>query len=311
MKNDTHFIPNKITFIVLGSIIFATIGYAAFYSFNKNKKNVNTQSDLLKVTLVDEKKQDQRLIDSDNDGAYDWVEELWPELDPHNPDSDGDGVLDGKYIQQKRKIREKTRLGENEIQSNLTETEKLGRSVYTALLAINNSGGSIDENTQEKISDNIAKYISDLSLGSKVYLRENMHLVPDNKKNSYTYRDKMIDIFKRYPVKTSEINLIINASKNPDNYKKELERATLKYDEYINELAIMKVPYLIAGRHTQLLNTISQLYGSLSNLSLEDYDEVVALSSLVQIEKIMNTIVEVNLKIGKYFDIISDESIFQ
>ncbi len=310
MKNHKHFIPNKITLIIFGLFALGLIAYGIFYSYQKKQKTEVSESDILKVALVDDDK-DGRFLDSDNDGAYDWVEELWPELDPQNPDSDGDGVLDGKYIQQKQQIREKERLGGIDIESTLTESEKLGRSVYTALLAIEKSGGNLDENTKGQISENIVGYISDLSLGTKLYIREQLDLVEDTKENSYAYRDAMLSFYKKYPVNTSEINLIINATEDPQKYRIDLEDAAIKYDKYINELILMKVPYVIAGRHTELLNTAGQLEGALKNLTLEEYDEVVALASLVQIEKTMNTIVDVNIHIEKYFDIIEDGTIFK
>ena len=313
MKNNKHHISNKKIFAVFGIIVLAAIAYGIFYLTTKNK-TIDKDSDrgTIDVTLVNEKEtKDSRIIDTDGDGVYDWIEELWPELDPHNPDSDGDGVSDGKYIQQRQLIQEKERSVDSVAKTTLTESEKLGRSVYTALLAIQNSGGTFDENTQEQISENIMDYISDLSLGSKIYIRDEVELVSDTKDNSYIYRDKMLALFKKYPVRTSEINLIMQATKEPIRYRDEIEAVSIKYDSYIHDLSGIKVPYIIAGRHTELLNALGQLEGSLKNLSLEDIDDVVSLASLVQMEKTMNTIVETNLKINTYFDIISDPSVFR
>lgn len=291
---------------MLGGIL-----YGIFYIYQNKKVSENTESDILKVSFVDEKNNKEILfLDSDNDGAYDWVENLWPELDPYNPDSDGDGILDGKYIQQKQLIREKNRLGLTGTKSVLSESEKLGRSVYTALLAIQNSGGAINEKDQEQISENIVDYISDLSLGSKTYIRSELILVPDSMENSYAYRTKMEKFLTDNPIKISDINLFIKSLKDPQEYMNEIEEAAIKYDFYVSELSKMKVPYAIAGRHTEFLNAVGQVEGALKNLTLEEYDDIVVLSSLVQIEKILNSIVDASIHIEKYFDIISDPSIF-
>ena len=42
-------------------------------------------------------KYEENLKDSDNDGLKDWEEELY-KTDPHNPDTDGDGYLDGEEV---------------------------------------------------------------------------------------------------------------------------------------------------------------------------------------------------------------------
>ena len=311
MNDHKHFLPNKLSFIILGLFALGFISYGIFYSYQeKKKKNEQAENPLIEVTLVEDTIPKELLIDSDNDGAYDWVEKLWPELDPNNPDSDGDGVLDGKYIEQKKRIIEKERLGGVDIASTLTESEKLGRSVYTALFAIEQSGGVIDLKTQEQISENVVNYISDLSLGSKTYIRGELELVADNKENSYTYRDEMKKFLTSNPIQVSEINLFTKSLEDPQQYMTEIEEAAIKYDAYVTTLSAIKVPYAIAGRHTELLNAAGQIEGALKNLTLEEYDEIVALSSLVQIKKTLNSIVDASVHIEKYFDIISDPTIF-
>ncbi len=307
-KNFRDFVPSKIAYIILGLFILGFIAYGIYFSYKK--KQSRKADDLIDVTLVNDNKDGKYFLDSDGDGAYDWVENLWPELDPHNPDSDGDGVLDGKYIRQKQIIRERERRGIVGVESNLSESEKLGRGVYTALVALRESGGELDDATKEKISNNIANYVSDLSLGKKLYLREDLNLVSDNKENSFAYRKAMQNLFKIYPINTSEIELIVKATKDPQEYTKELKIATTKYDNYVLELANMNVPYIIAGRHTELLNAVGQLDGSLKNLESENYDDVVALASIIQIKKTFSTIIDANTHIAEYFDIISEDGIF-
>ncbi len=307
-KNFRDFVPSKIAYIILGLFILGFISYGIYFSYKK--KHSEEDEKLLDVSLVDNEKDDDFFLDSDHDGAYDWVENLWPELDPNNPDSDGDGVLDGKYIRQKQRIREKERRGTVGIESNLTESEKLGRSVYTALYALRESGADIDETTKQKISDNISNYISDLTLGDKLYLREDLNLVSDNKEHSFSYRNNMNKLFDLYTVNTSEIELIIKATKDPEDYKTEINNTLAKYRVYVGKLSDMNVPYIIAGRHTELLNAVGQLYGSLKNLSGDEYDDVVALSSIVQIKKTFNSIIDANTYIEEYFNIISEEGIF-
>ena len=94
MKEKQRYTPNKTTLIVFGIIVLAAIAYGIFYV--KQNRSTDTEKNiknLIDVALIDDtKEKDPRLIDTDGDGVYDWVEKLYPELDPNNPDSDGDGV---------------------------------------------------------------------------------------------------------------------------------------------------------------------------------------------------------------------------
>ena len=177
IQNLKRYMPSKMVLIVLGLLVLGFLSYGAFYLYQKSRGLTVDGENFVQVSLVDDIENKDRFLDSDNDGAYDWVERLWPELDPFNPDSDGDGVLDGKYIRQKQLIRDRERFASNEVFEELTASQQLGRSIYSALYAIEQSGGTIDEQTQDKIAENVMNYVSDLSLGSKTYLRDELTLV--------------------------------------------------------------------------------------------------------------------------------------
>ena len=306
--NINQYLPSKK--VRIGIIIFLVllIVFLLYTFVFKNKSN--TDSNLIDVSLVNEERDAAYYLDSDNDGAYDWEEALWPELDPNNPDSDGDGVLDGKYIQNKRAIAERERRGGLAGDSNLSETEKLGRSALTALIAIAQSGGNFDATTEAQFSKNISNYISELTLGDQLYTRDQLLLVDDTKENTYRYRDTMVGLFTKYPIATSDIELIIQATENPSEYQGGLRSSSKKYNEYLSELTSIEVPYAIAGRHTELVNNVSQLNAGIENLMQEEIDELVSLALIIQLEDIMNSTVDAIIKINTFFEIISDPSVF-
>lgn len=83
------FLNNKIPLIVIvmgALIVFGGIIFVLKYSKQDtllgNKNSIN---------------QSQDFMDSDNDGLRDWEEELY-HTDPLNPDTDGDGYLDGEEV---------------------------------------------------------------------------------------------------------------------------------------------------------------------------------------------------------------------
>ena len=306
--NIQSYLPSKKVRILVITLIVLLLGYVVYLLIGKN---IGTNSNnFVEVALVDNKKS-ELFIDTDGDGAYDWEEALWPELDPNNPDSDGDGVLDGKYIQNKRAIAERERLGGSFLESNLSETEKLGRSTLTALIAVVQAGGTLDANTEAQFSENVTKYISDLTLGDRLYTRDQLELVEDSKENIYTYRDTVTGLFKKYPIATSDIELLVQAIETPEEYLGRVRSVSKKYNEYLIQLVSMEVPYAIAGRHTELINSVSQMAAAFDNLLQEEIDELVSLSALVQMRTLMDDVADAIININAFFEIVKDPSIFE
>jgi len=214
-------------------------------------------------------------------------------------------VLDGQYIDIQNALAERARGGGIIVETDLSETEKLGRSLFTALLAAEQTTNGLDETTQDQISGNVADYISNLSYADNVYTRNMLFLVPDTKINSYAYRDEMKKVFTSYPVATSDIELIIRGTENPEEYKNKIRSTHLKYQGYLQKIVSLEVPYSIANQHTRLINVVGQIEAALFNLSQDDADDLVSLSSIVQTEKIMNQVTDTIIKINEYFEIVS------
>ncbi len=306
MKKNNYFnksISYKLTYSIIGFLLLAFVVYGLYVNYKDSQQKQGDKKNYLDVNFLNDKKnKDPQFIDSDEDGAPDWLENLFPELDPNDPDSDNDGVLDGEYIRQKRMIHNKTRQDTTGV--HLTPSEELGRGLYSAIFAVTKADGSLDTETKEKMSDNVVRYIKNLPLNSKLYLRDDIHTVLDTKESSFAYKKRMEELFKKYPINTSEITLILKAAKEPQKFQTEIEKAITKYDLYIHELETMDVPSLVAGRHTELLNAVNQLDGALKNLIREDKDDVVTLSSITQVNKIIQNVVDANTHIAMYFDII-------
>lgn len=313
--NIQAYLPSRKIRIALGIILIlglAYLGYVLFDTYTPSDSQEVNYINVQAVTDSSRTRSAEYFIDTDNDGAYDWEEALWPELDPNNPDSDGDGVLDGKYIQAKKDIQERARRGVDIAESDLTQTQKFGRGAFAALLAIQESGGEITAETQEQFSNNLAQYVTELTLGEKVYTRDELLLVEDTKESTYAYMESMKKLFTTYPVATSDIELIVSAIENTQEYRGRARSIQLKYEAYLTELTSLEVPYIIAGRHTELINNISQIAAAAKNLAQdeEEVDDLVSLSVIVQLENILNTTAEAIIKINTFFDIITTPNIF-
>jgi hypothetical protein len=297
----------KIVVISLAILLLGAIIYTGIKNFQKTGSVIGND---LSVSFVDDKNNPDTL-DTDEDGVPDWQERLLG-LDPLKVDSDNDGVSDGMFVRNMRQIQEGRALGADGITSNLTESEKLGRSLATAILAIEQAGGEFDQETQEIISNNVAEYINNLPIGGTLYVRDSLTKVSNSKENVYAYRNKLTKLLETYPINGSDIELLAKALQDGNQaYKTSLERTAIKYDSLTQELAAIPVPSVIAGKHTEFLNSLASLTGALKNLSQEEPDQVVTMSVLSQLQKIVETLVDSSQDLELFFTIIQDESIFE
>lgn len=275
----------------------------------KEQQEEQKQNQQINVSLINEDDIQERERDTDNDGVPDWEERLWG-LNPERADSDGDGVSDAQYIQYKKNIQERRELGIENIEDDLSESQKLGRSLYTALLAIRESGSELTKEDQEKITDNIANYISELNIGRTLYVREDLNLVENTQELSYAYRDELVKLFEDNPIESRDIELLTDAVENSAAYATRITETRTRYETIETTLAEMSVPYAIGGRHTELLNSIAQMTGGLTNLDSEEEDDLVSLAMLVQLDDIFTKITEAIDNIYRYFQIIENEGVF-
>lgn len=296
----------RIIIIVLGCLVVGLITQALVKKYKENQQKKEAGIEVSYVDLNDEV--DNR--DDDEDGVPNWEEILWG-LDPQKPDTDGDGVTDGEYVDRKKMDQLREDLGIQNVSSGLSESEELGRSLYTALLAIEQSGATLDAETGEQISDNIVNYIESIPVGGELFLREDLNLVPNTKESTYAYRDRMQQLFTQYPIQPEDVELIAYAVENPAAYETRLNRLSNQYISLVAELSTMEVPFAIAGRHTELLNSVNHLSGTFMILNEEQPDEIVLLSAVAQMQEILADAAESVTYMEMFFETISDESVFE
>jgi hypothetical protein len=154
------------------------------------------------------------------------------------------------------------------------------------------------------------EYIRSIRVGEKLYFREDLNLVDDTKQNTYKYRDEMQSLLTQYPVEPQDIELIVTAIENSEPYKIRIARLSDRYATMIKQLATMEVPFLIAGKHTEFLNSMNHIAGTFQGLNQTEEDEIMLLGAVVQMEQVLTQASESLSYIQAFFDIISDESVF-
>lgn len=301
------YLPSKKIQIVVASLLFIGLGYLGFLVFSKESST--SSSRFVNVEFINEENNQALFLDSDNDGLYDWEELLWG-LDPHDPYSNGNGITDKQYVEQKQKNEAIRIFGQEFFDSNLSESEKLGRSLYTALLAISATEGNLDAVTSDRVVRNIEQQIQSLHFGGKIYLSDDLSVVASTQANTKAYRNSMTELFRRYPIAVADVDLLIEASEQPQEYRNSLVAIARKYASYMDTLITTPVPDVVVHRHLELMNNVGQLRSAFDNLLAEQVDDIVILSSFLQIENIINSAALAVVKINTFFTLIDDPSSF-
>lgn len=84
--------------IIVSLIVISIIGASIREKFISNREPEKKVQNILALEVIS---REQSILDSDNDGLFDWEEELRL-TDPNNPDTDGDGTIDGIEIRAQR-----------------------------------------------------------------------------------------------------------------------------------------------------------------------------------------------------------------
>ena len=304
-----NFLPSlwvrRIIIITLSLII---VGFSIYTIIERQKERSEQKNRGIDIVfLEDEERSD---VDTDMDGLPDWEEILWG-LNPYLADTDSDGVDDAQYVRNRKNIQERRDAGFENYETNMTESERLGRSIYTAILAIEESGGTLDPETQDQISNNIAEYVKQIPVSGRLYVRDELNLVENTRELTRKYQQEMESLLSKYPVETADIQLLVESLESDEPRKSELKKAAEKYDILVNELVSLDVPYAIGARHTELLNSISHVAGSLKNLSADEQDELLTLSTIIQMDDRLNQVRESAFNIQAFFEIIADDTVFE
>lgn len=302
----------KYSLIILVFVIFAALVIFFHKSLSRvftDKQNaeqeLNNDTGFIDPLLV--KLEKENLIDTDGDGLYDWEEDLWPELDPKNPDSDADGVSDYFYLQRKKQkiIIEKAPAE----QLDLSATQELSQNLYTALsfIAEANSGDITDEE-RASIEKNIQEYITNLDTTGGRYLREDVAIVDSDYESNIAYENAMKKLLADNPISLDELEDLYLALSDPELYLFQVSKIKNKFEDFESALAQVDVPRPVVKRHLNLLNFIASVAEVSKNISSSEIDDALNLAFVLQLNYSLNQAKISVEKIYEYFDLVHSPS---
>ena len=191
--------------------------------------------------------------DKDEDGLYDWEEALWG-TNPDVKDTDGDGVDDKKFVENKRKDVD---IDETYKPDSDNETEVFAKQFFTTAAVLDQSG-SFNQDTVEQFSQGVGQSINNFSLKDK-YTLSNLKLTGVSVQE---YHKKMSEIYARLKKpEVNELTLLAYIMENPEDEDalNDLGVNLAYLDGLIKGLINTEVPHGNAGLHLSYINNLDKI----------------------------------------------------
>jgi hypothetical protein len=263
----------KIIFLVIGLAIIGG-GVYAIAKLTKTETYIAPSSKILATESTALAK------DSDNDELKDWEEQLW-KTDPSNPDTDGDGTLDGLEIKQGRnpsvagpndKLDTDTITNKinTETEKDLTETDKFSRELFVKIIAAKNADKPPTEtDLQEFLNKTVARELQNQKL--KNFTSGDFQIdTAETAQKIKTYGNEIAAILAKKSPEPLEYEMAIvdRAEKNNDPEElRKLEPLITQYNRIQSDLLKVLVPQSAITFHIELTNSVTGMIYSITGLS--------------------------------------------
>lgn len=283
-----QFVRTILIALLLGSVVFV-VGKIL------NKKTVwqsKSGEDLVKISKED----DFFSQDTDEDGLYDWEEALWS-TNPALKDTDGDGVDDKKFIENKRKEIDVDTTYKSDPNN---ETEVFAKQFFTTASVLSQSG-SFNQETLDQFSNGIGQSISNFTIKDK-YNLASLKLSGISAENYYNNFESLYNSLPHKEVRELEnIALLIQ---NPEDTTAldNIAKINLMYSKLEDGLLTMEVPYNASGGHLFLLNNINKVSIVILESRNIDYDPLKVTTYLSKYDEYSKNVSSALSTLASYFN---------
>jgi len=260
-----------------------------------NKKTVWQNKSLDEKAVSNSNKEDFFSVDSDGDGLYDWEEALW-ETNPKLKDSDGDGVDDKKFIENKRKDAD---FDETYKSDSSNETEVFAKQFFTTT-AVLSQGNNFNQDTIDQFSDSIGQSISSFSLKDK-YTLSDLKL---GNTTALQYQKNISDIYARLEKpESNELTLLAYIMENPnDQYGlDELGKYLSFSDSLVKGFLAVNVPNSNAGLHLSFVNNLDKMSEIMKSIIYIEEDPLKVVAYLGKYDEYSDRLLKDIESFKKYF----------
>lgn len=274
--------PKVLAFLIIVVLLTTTTIVSSKFlpNWTKNKMDGGQVNLTIKNNL--DKQLDPK--DTDNDGLPDWQEEIWGS-NKNNPDSDGDGTVDGKEVNENRNPTvagpEDKILSDREIAlqivPNKTDpnsvTSILSKNLLMRLAQLEQAG-----QYSTKTGDDLAKGLVDQTL-SEVQIPDkyptSVFLTFDSKEKTKLeeYKNKILEIQKNELMKI-------------DPNVQDLDPIIKSFKNMAFQMSVIGVPKDLLAVHAKIANGYYIAAEALINLKMSDNDPILGILSIPIYKKV-------------------------
>ncbi len=237
-------------------------------------------------------------IDTDNDGLFDWEEALW-NTDPKNPDTDANGVPDGRQVDAIRaQITAEQGTASDLPPEELTETDKLARDIYTSL-AIASQGGELSEADSLELQQKIIEYIVRRVGGFREYGVVDLTVRDNSPQNIAAYAEFLTDLNSNYTATQDQLfKTVKDLAQNIATPDVTMALGT-RYLNLAEQIKEQPVPQKVAQQHADLTNAFIRLGTILQGVAAVEDDPLTAFVNGIGIQDALNTLATAFGNVGR------------
>ena len=275
-----YWLKNKKAILISLGVLFVVSIF--FINSNSNFKNKEEESGLVVNTEVFGNLLNK---DSDKDGMLDWEEGLWG-TDPHNRDTDGNGIDDKSEIETKKLTNGFDTPAQDP--DTLTQTDKFSQELFAAVAALSQSG-ELDQVSIDQISEALKEQIQNKTV-KKVFTSSDLSISGDNSEQAFiSYNNTLNIIYAKYPIQNSPLEIFQEfvgdgVEVNPEALLK-LDPIIKQTEGFVNEMTKMSVPSNLVQAHLDMLNALERVSENLNDIGLIEADPLIAMGAISKYEE--------------------------
>ncbi len=220
--------------------------------------------------------------DSDGDGLYDWEEALWG-TNPHNPDTDDDGVSDKEQVDF---LRTEVLASPNESGTPSLE-DMIARELY-ATIAIVEQGGELDQADIDLIAANFTERVAGIT--TTKYSQADLTIVPRNSASHQNYGEKVLPLIEKYPLTDADLTPVV-AIMNGGTDTAPLVKTAQKFNTFADSLLAIEVPTDAVTVHLVMTNAIRGFAQTVERISKIEEEPLVAVKSVSDFEVVLDELI--------------------
>lgn len=304
-----NILPSKNFSLVLGTIIFSSLLITGAFYFTDKYQNSGVRTSAEEMAQASQTQKEILSLDSDQDNLPDWEETLWG-ADPHNPDTDGDGLTDGEEVKTGHNPLVK---GPKDLLTDDLPTLVSGQTKNTPVAEADNitTDLAIDffqhylelKRTNPNLTTadkdaliNQALAQTPIDLKYKTYSLKELNIstnLNEDKSTVITYKENLKQVFASAsnPKNTeNEIDILTRALQNiatsslSSSELKKLDPIINSYNSIVKGLVLVEAPNRLALYHLDLVNAYNRVYQNIKYLRDKFSDPLVLLSVIKDYE---------------------------